>query len=91
MLIWGNRSALGLFLGAWATNGLATFNPDAIFVSTLVGLGMASGSTLQAWFGATLVRPIVGRERDAPGDGVVLAAWLVAFATEDPSWDDAGP
>ncbi|MCB0961174.1 MAG: phosphoribosylformylglycinamidine synthase subunit PurL [Acidimicrobiales bacterium] len=24
--------------------------------------------------GATLVRPIVGRERDAPGDGVVLAA-----------------
>lgn len=60
MLIWGTRAAIGLFLGAWATNGIATFNPDAICVSTLVGLGMASGSTLQAWFGATLVRRGIG-------------------------------
>lgn len=24
-------------------------------------------------------------------DGVVLGEWLLAFATDDPSWDDAGP
>ncbi|MCB9872873.1 MAG: CHASE domain-containing protein [Planctomycetaceae bacterium] len=76
MLIWGNRSALGLFLGAWATNGLATFNPDAIFVSTLVGLGMASGSTLQAWFGATLVRRGIGYPNALACEGDIARFFL---------------
>jgi signal transduction histidine kinase len=60
ILIWGNRAAFGLFLGAWATNGLATFSSDAACTSLLVGIGMAVGSTLQALGGAVLVRRTIG-------------------------------
>ena len=73
VLIWGNRATFGLFLGACATNGISTFNPDAAWVSLLVGLGMATGSTLQAWLGAELIRRKVGfpsalsTERDIAG------------------------
>ncbi len=60
VLIWGNRATLGVFLGAWATNGILTFNGDAAVTSLLLGLAMASGATLQAWIGGVLVRRTVG-------------------------------
>jgi CheY-like chemotaxis protein/integral membrane sensor domain MASE1 len=60
VLIWGNLGLIGVFLGAWATNGISTINPDATVLATLVGLGMASGATLQAWTGAAIIRRCVG-------------------------------
>jgi signal transduction histidine kinase/integral membrane sensor domain MASE1/ActR/RegA family two-component response regulator len=60
VLIWGNLAIIGVFLGAWATNGISSYDPDAIGVSLSVGLGMASGASLQAWTGAVLMRRTVG-------------------------------
>lgn len=83
---------------------LLTFDDDAV-IRTFFGFGpggvRAAFAPVRTAMSATATQRsyvLTGEEHVLAGDlsrttsdGVVLAAWLVAFATEDPSWDDAGP
>jgi phosphoribosylformylglycinamidine synthase II len=65
--------------GDASATGRTVGDPAAALLALLTHRNIASkAGTIHRYdheiLGATLVRPIVGRERDAPGDGVVLVA-----------------
>ncbi len=65
--------------GEAAATGRTVADPAAALLALLSHRNIASkASTIHRYdheiLGATLIRPLVGRERDAPADGVVLAA-----------------
>lgn len=63
VLVFGNRLAPGIWLGAFLANLATSFDPSSaasLARSLLVPLGIGAGTTLQAILGAALVRRFVG-------------------------------
>lgn len=77
ILVYGNRVLPGVFLGALLTQAY-TFadysSPDTLRISVAVGFLVAVASTLQALFGAVLIRKWVGI-----GDPLIDAAKIFRF------------
>lgn len=61
LLLWGNQVWLGIWAGAWVAAAWPLWaNTHLAWMSMLAGVGIATGSVLQAWAGAFLIRRLIG-------------------------------
>lgn len=77
ILIWGGYAGLGVFLGSFIVNNGSLSGPNAIAVS----IAIASGSTLQAWLGAYLLRRFIRPIPPNTSLKVLQATAVVAVTT----------
>src|SRR5258706_4962181 len=60
VLLFGPRMALGVWLGSFATNVVASFDPTHAPRSLAVAGAIAFGAALEAWAGSALIRRTLG-------------------------------
>ncbi|MBX3272137.1 MAG: hypothetical protein KF729_17865 [Sandaracinaceae bacterium] len=94
----------GRTVGAPHRYALLAFDDDAV-IRTFFGLApgqvrsafapvraaMSATDTQRSFVLAGEEHVLIGDLTRMTSEGTVLGEWLVAFATDDPSWDDAGP